>query len=419
MLGRRRLEDPPELGEVWGAAAQDRGDLPRPVVVDVRHRRSELPLLRGEGLRALVELLGSRLEPLLRRRQLLQPEDGEQRVVEVGRPSQEHRAELGVRQERAEGLQRLLPAEPVDRLPRVAWPLVPARRRLDVGAAPRPFDLGGAGFPVDSELDGDRRIAVRQVEVAPALAPDGTASGPPGVVTGQRDLEGLGEAGLARAVPADDEREARARLESQRCVGADPAEARHPDRREVRPRDVDGRAVHRRGTLAVQDTVECLLQLGLALEGSQHEQLRGLRQRRLVDPLEDEVEQRGGLRADRRHVLVLVLTTRRHPMLRPPSPAPRPPVYVQRSSPTLTASRAHVRRTAAISPPGHVQPSVQRRRRRPRLGRPESAMGTSNHMTPKRTHPGMACVTLCAALTSRRRTCGGQLARAHRRPGGR
>jgi hypothetical protein len=108
------------------------------------------------------------------------------------------------------------------------------------------------------------------MEVAPALAPHGSALLPAQAVAGEEDLDPLGEAGLARAVAPDDEREAGARRKLQRLRGTDPAEPLDGDRPQEGADQGDGRRRGRRsqgGGPARQLRLERLA----ALQGGEHE----------------------------------------------------------------------------------------------------------------------------------------------------
>jgi hypothetical protein len=63
------------------------------------------------------------------------------------------------------------------------------------------------------------------VDEEPAVAPDPAAVSPAVGVAGEKELEALGEAGLAGAVAADDEGEAGAGGEVEGVLRADAAEA--------------------------------------------------------------------------------------------------------------------------------------------------------------------------------------------------
>ena len=85
----------------------------------------------------------------------------------------------------------------------------------EVGAVlPLAGDGAGSVLALERELGGDRGFGV--VEVAPAVLPDLGALLPAVGLAGEQQLEGLGEAGLAGAVAADDEREAGAGGEVER-----------------------------------------------------------------------------------------------------------------------------------------------------------------------------------------------------------
>jgi hypothetical protein len=140
------------------------------------------------------------------------------------------------------------------------------------------------------------------VEVAPAVAPDLAAVLPAVGVAGEQQLEGLGEAGLAAAVAADDEREAGAGREVARRLLADAAEAFGGDA----PEEGDpgrggfllglaalGLVFNLPGRLALL-LLEERVELGLAFERGQHQRrprVLGLCAR--VEPLEHEVAERG------------------------------------------------------------------------------------------------------------------------------
>src|SRR5207245_132224 len=79
------------------------------------------------------------------------------------------------------------------------------------------------------ELGPDGRVAL-VVEVLPPLLPDAGPLVPAAAVTGQEQLQGLGEARLPRPVAAHHQREARPRREAQRRLGPDAPEPLDGDR---------------------------------------------------------------------------------------------------------------------------------------------------------------------------------------------
>ncbi len=119
----------------------------RPGVVDACELLDEALLLGEHALGLPVEVLVRVLEPLLRRGDRLQAEDGQQRVVQLGRPAEQHRAELGVGEERPEGPQGIGPVEPGERLALVPLPLAPAGRHVHVVALPLPVTVVTPGSP--------------------------------------------------------------------------------------------------------------------------------------------------------------------------------------------------------------------------------------------------------------------------------
>jgi hypothetical protein len=160
-------------------------------------------------LRLAVELLAGADQAALRSNQLVQTKDRLNGLVHLGLLALEQPAQLRVRQERPVDLQRPLPAERVYGLLGLPGQLgVAGRAGQVVARLPDPGDLRRPGLPVDSELHDDARI-VTVVQVPPAVPPHRGPAGPALVVAGQRELDGLGEARLARAVPAGDDRQPR------------------------------------------------------------------------------------------------------------------------------------------------------------------------------------------------------------------
>jgi len=175
----------------------------------------------------VAEFLVSGVEAGLGVDEPVEAEDPLHRVVHLRRLAVDDRPELSVREERPVRLDRLGPAQ------------VDAGDRAGLGVAqvasrgPAAADRRGARAAVDDEVDVDPCGDVGGVEVPPALPPHLGAAGPALGVAGERDLGGLGEARLPRAVATGDDREARARLERELRRGADAAERCDPDARDV------------------------------------------------------------------------------------------------------------------------------------------------------------------------------------------
>ena len=142
--------------------------------------------------------------------EILEAEDRGQPVVELGRPLVEHRAELVVAEAGPVAAQRLVPAQRGRVRPFLPADLGRAAPALEgVALLPREHERAGLGLALQRELGLDG--GVRMVEVAPAVLPDLGAVEPAVGLAGQQQLEAFGEAGLAGAVAADDEGQARAR----------------------------------------------------------------------------------------------------------------------------------------------------------------------------------------------------------------
>lgn len=132
------------------------------------------------------------------------------------------------------------------------------------------------GPVLDDELGAQADVGV--VEVAPPLAPDRRALGPPVAVAGERHLEPLGEGGLAGAVAPDDKRQAGAGGELEGGLGPDAPEPLDRDASEV---GADGGGGRRRGA-GLKD--------GLELIGARREDVVGgvVGDGGSVAPVEDE-----------------------------------------------------------------------------------------------------------------------------------
>ncbi len=95
----------------------------------------------------------------------------------------------------------------------------------DVGLAGRPGAGEGARLVVDAgQLGGDQGVGA-VVEVAPGLLPGLWPAVPAAGRAGQAHLQAFGEARLARPVAADDEGQARPRVEVEEAARADAPEA--------------------------------------------------------------------------------------------------------------------------------------------------------------------------------------------------
>jgi hypothetical protein len=280
VAARLSADDRVDRVEVGGALGELRGDGGGAGVVEGGEPGPEgvaLGLLRPRAPASLEPRLA---QPRGERVELLEPEDGRERLVQRGRAAGEHRPELVVGQQRAEALERRLPPE---RRPRVAR----ARDLHRLASVQR-----GAGRPAAAQVE-RRRLAVDveaggqgrragAVQVAPALAPDLRLVLPAQVAPREQQLEPLGEARLARAVAADDEREPGTGRERQAGARADPAEALDVDVLEVHPRGLGrrvgrGRLAPRGRRLAREVAVE-----GLRAVGGGEDDVDDGRRRRVV-----------------------------------------------------------------------------------------------------------------------------------------
>jgi hypothetical protein len=168
----------------------------------------------------------------LRLHQVFEAEDAGEGVVELRGAFVEKRAQLVVGEERPVGLDRCFPAEGVECRLRLAGDLDGGLRLVERRAlSPLAPERARGLLALDEQLGLDVRLRV--MEVAPAFAPDFGALGPAEGVAGHEQLEGLGEAGLAGAVAADDEGEAGAGLYGQGGRRADATEAFDGDGAEV------------------------------------------------------------------------------------------------------------------------------------------------------------------------------------------
>ena len=249
-----------ELGdrvEVGFAGLQRGGDERGVLIVGVQPRGQRV-LGLADGL-ALVVVLEPRAAEL--GGQLVDVGEAEhrrQRLVERGQRV-EHRRQLGVGEERAEARQVALPAMLGERGGRGR-----AARRVVERHAVRPLLLErhGRARALQHELGRDPRRAF-VVQALPRLRPRLRSLLPPLQAAGHQQLQALGERGLAAAVAADDDGQARARLERQRRRRADPAEALDGHRAQPHGR---GRPVARRFT-GVAGDLDHAPGLGLQLAG--------------------------------------------------------------------------------------------------------------------------------------------------------
>lgn len=197
-------------------------------------------------------------------------------------------------------------------------PPVRARdRHLGVGQTrvdrPGAVHPGRRRHPVDPQLHVDP-ARVRVVQVAPPRTPDARLVGPPRAVTGQGELDGLGEAGLAGFVTADDQREARTGVDLEGPLRADAAKA--GDGHRLQP-DVLRRVAAGGGAGVEPDRSAGERGVQLLLAGERGEdQLGGLG--RYVSggqPLEDQLDHRWGGAARQRRRAGAGLAGDRHGQL--------------------------------------------------------------------------------------------------------
>jgi hypothetical protein len=183
-------------------------------------------LARGAGVLQGVLGLGQGVEA----------QDAVQGVVQLGRALVQQRAQLVVGEEGPVGLQRLGPAEGVERDDGLAAELGLGAGLVEDGlrgpVAGRAAGAAGGAFCLLQDQLG-LEVGLGVVEVAPAFLPDLRAVLPALAVAGQQQLQAFGEAGLAGAVAADDQGQAGARGQRQGLAGADAAEALDRDRAQV------------------------------------------------------------------------------------------------------------------------------------------------------------------------------------------
>jgi hypothetical protein len=157
--------------------------------------------------------------------EILETQDRGERVEELGRAFLEHRAELVVGEKRTVGRERLLPAELIDGADLAV--LGDRGPTYFEGIASIPCSSGDQGSlaSVDEQARLNR-CRLRLMQVAPAFFPDLAASRAPSlVVSREQQLEGFGEARLARSVSSYDEGESGARREWELGFRSDAAEA--------------------------------------------------------------------------------------------------------------------------------------------------------------------------------------------------
>ena len=291
--GRRRPAAPrrrarPRSRSGWAARRGGMtGDGSR--VVDRRELRQERLTIAPHGLRSTLAVEPRPPQGLARGVDVLDPEHGVERRVEVG-----GRLQHGPRAASRTGTAGSAPP------PAARPPARPPRRRCR-GAAP--CAPPRAGRPPPSGAAATACRAGRRRGTGPRCAPRpahaGSASLPPDlrlalparVLVGQQQLEGLREARLARPVAPHHQRQARARLQDEPRRRPDAAEAGDLDPGQVRTRR--GCVVERRRDVRSLDrrAAERRVERLAAVAGGQHEVRDTVVQAAAVERLQHEREQ--------------------------------------------------------------------------------------------------------------------------------
>ncbi len=200
-----------------------------PVVVQRGERHDEGGQFRLGCLHRRVQGLLLGLEARVGGRQLAESQDGGDRVVQFAGLAADHLVKVGVRQEGAGVVQRLLPAGVLEGTPAVARPPELDVGSRDVVARPGAGERGRPGVTGDGEADLDLRVD-SVVQVAPVPAPYLAALlVEAGGTSGERRLDALGEAGLPRAVTPHHEGYTGLRAQRQTRLPANTAKAADAD----------------------------------------------------------------------------------------------------------------------------------------------------------------------------------------------